>query len=103
MGRVVFVIQKSFGKLCLSDENGSLAIEFIPCLEGQPLDKNHPQYCKVHIDKSALGELLVTAKCFLHGYETGDFTFTKKEGSEDEIVVRLYKDRHKSGDECWLR
>lgn len=103
MSKVVYQIQKSFGKVKLYEKDDNLVIEFIPILDGKETDSSDPNYCMIQIDKPYLGEFLVTCRCFLHGIESSDFVFVRNRDADDEVVVRLYKDRQKNEEECWLR
>ncbi|MCS6961974.1 MAG: hypothetical protein NZT61_05685 [Deltaproteobacteria bacterium] len=103
MDKVVFFIQKSFGKVCLYKDKEGLLLEFIPIVDGEEKDSSDPNYCLIKIEKAYLGEFLVVCRCFLSGFETPDFTYAKNLSSEEEIIVRLYRDKQKNVDECWLR
>lgn len=103
MSKVVYTIQKSFGRVKLYENDDNLVIEFAPLVDGKETETTDPNYCKIEIEKCYLGEFLVTCRCFLHGIESSDFLFVRNRDSEDEVVVRLYKDRQKNEEECWLR
>ncbi len=99
----IFTIQKSFGRLLLYKESKNLTLEFYPLIDGLEGGKDHPQYCKLQVPSSELGEFLVTARCFLEGIESSDFLYSAKSQNGEETMLKLYRDKNKNMDECWLR
>ena len=102
MSKNGLVIYKSFGKLYLYEKDNSLALEFNPILDGVEAGNSNPLHSLVVIPKQNLPELAVVATCFLKNWESQDYVYTASDRGK-EILIKLYKDKTKGGDEVWLR